>query len=77
MTSLCRAVMGEDFSLETLRDQLDFAVMYPEESFARYGPAPELIAEAKRWAHAWSTELEQEIAGAEPWSDDDEGSDED
>jgi hypothetical protein len=71
MIALCRTVLGEEFSLETMRDQLDFAATYPEEAFARYGSSPELIAEAKRWAQAWSTELGQAIAEAESWTDDD------
>lgn len=76
MVALCRAALGEDFSLETLRDQLDFAATYPEEAFARYGSTPERIADAKRWAQAWSTELGQKLAEAEPWIGDDDGWDE-
>jgi hypothetical protein len=48
--------LDEDFSLETLRDQLAFASTYPDESFSRYGARQELITEVKAWALDWSTE---------------------
>jgi hypothetical protein len=68
--ALCRAALDEDFSLETLRDQLAFAATYPDEAFARYGAGQELIAEVKAWALSWSTEISLDMAESEPWSDD-------
>jgi hypothetical protein len=56
--------------LETLRDQLAFAAMYPDEVFARYGAGQELIAEVKTWALNWPTEIGLDIAESESWSDD-------
>ena len=44
LIAACRATLDEDFSLETLRDQLAFASTYPDEAFSRYGAKPELIA---------------------------------
>jgi hypothetical protein len=49
--------LDEDFSLETLRDQLAFAATYPDEAFSRYGAGQELITEVKAWALSWSTEI--------------------
>jgi hypothetical protein len=69
LVAACRAALDEDFSLETLRDQLAFAATYPDEAFARYGAGQELIAEVKAWALNWSTELGLDIAESEPWSD--------
>ena len=70
LISLCRAALDEEFSLEALRDQLGYAAMYPDEAFARYGCAPDMIAAVKAWAQEWSTQIGMEIAEAEPWSDD-------
>lgn len=41
LVAACRAALDEDFSLETLRDQLAFASTYPDEAFTRYGSQPE------------------------------------
>jgi hypothetical protein len=69
LVAACRAALDEDFSLETLRDQLAFAATYPDEAFARYGAGQELIAQVKAWALNWSTEIGLDIAESEPWSD--------
>ncbi len=74
LIAACRAALDEDFSLETLRDQLAFAAAYPDEAFSRYGAGPELIAEVKAWALNWSTEIGLDIAESEPWSDDEDDS---
>jgi len=39
LIALCRGALDEEFSLETLRDQLSYAAMYSDEAFARYGCA--------------------------------------
>ena len=70
LIAACRAALDEDFSLETLRDQLAFAAAYPDEAFSRYGAGPDLIAEVKAWALNWSTEIGLDIAESESWSDD-------
>jgi hypothetical protein len=69
LISLCRAALDEEFSLETLRDQLSYAAMYPDEAFARYGCAPDTIADVRAWAQEWSTEIGLDLAEAAPWSD--------
>jgi hypothetical protein len=75
LIAACRAALDEDFSLETLRDQLAFASTYPDEAFSRYGARPEDIAEAKAWALDWSTQIGLGIAESQPWSDDEEEQD--
>jgi len=70
LISLCRAALDDEFSLETLRDQLSYAAMYPDEAFARYGcPADEIVA-VRAWAQGWCTQIGLDIAEAAPWSDD-------
>ena len=69
LIAACQAAIDEDFSLETLRDQLAFAATYPAEAFSRYGAGEELIAEVKAWALNWSTEIGLDIAESESWSD--------
>jgi hypothetical protein len=70
LISLCRAALDDEFSLETLRDQLSYAAVYPDDAFARYGCAPVQIADVKAWAQDWSARISLDIAEAEPWSDD-------
>jgi hypothetical protein len=77
LIAACRAALGDEFSLETLRDQLAFASTYPDEAFTRYGARPELIAEVKAWALNWSTEIGLDIAESQAWSGDDQDTDED
>jgi hypothetical protein len=69
LIAACRAALDEEFSLETLRDQLAFASAYPDEAFARYGARPEHIAEVKAWAVDWSTEIGLDMAESQSWSD--------
>jgi hypothetical protein len=71
LIALCRAALDEEFRLETLRDQLDYAAMYPDEAFSRYGCDPALISDMRTWAQEWSTQIGLDLAEAEPWSDDD------
>jgi hypothetical protein len=70
LIAACRAAIDEDFSLETLRDQLTFAATYPDEAFSRYGAKQELIAEVKEWALNWSTQIGLDVAETESWSED-------
>lgn len=65
LIAACRAAIDEEFSLETLRDQLTFAAEYPDEAFSRCGAGQELIAEVKAWALNWSTEIGLDIAESE------------
>jgi hypothetical protein len=69
LISLCRAALDDDFSQQTLRDQLSNAAAYPDEAFARYGCAPVQIADVKAWAQDWATRMSRDIAEAEPGSD--------
>lgn len=75
LIAACRAALDEEFSLETLRDQLAFASTYPDEAFIRYGARPDLIAEVKAWALNWSTDIGLSMAEAGSWSDDDQDAD--
>lgn len=75
LIAACRAALDEEFSLETLRDQLTFASTYPDDAFSRYGAGPELIAEVKAWALDWSTELGLDLAESESWPDDEDDQD--
>jgi hypothetical protein len=75
LIAACRDALDEDFSLETLRDQLAFASTYPDEAFSRYGARQELIAEVKAWALDWSTEIGLDMAESDSWSDDDDDQD--
>jgi len=72
LISLCRAALDDEFSIEVLRDQLSYAATYPDEAFARYGCAPDTIADVKAWAQEWSTQIGLDMAETEPWSDDDD-----
>jgi hypothetical protein len=69
LIAACRATIDEEFSLETLRDQLAFAAAYPDEAFSRYGAGQELTAEVRAWALDWSTEIGLDIAESESWSE--------
>ena len=75
LIALCRVALDEEFRLETLRDQLDYAAMYPDEAFSRYGCDPSLISDMRTWAQEWSTQIGLKLAAAEPWSDDGDWSD--
>jgi hypothetical protein len=70
LIAACRAALDEEFSLETLRDQLAFASTLPDEAFSRYGAGPELIAQVKAWALDWSTEIGLNIVESASWPDD-------
>ena len=70
LIAACRAALDEEFSLETLRDQLAFASTYPDEAFSRYGAEPELIAQVRAWALDWSTEIGLDIVESASWPDD-------
>jgi len=59
-----RAALDEDFSLETLRDQLTVASTYPDEHSPVTVPG-QLIAEVKAWALSWSTEIGLDLAESE------------
>lgn len=69
LIALCRGALDDEFSLQTLRDQLSYAAMYPDEAFARYGCAPDEIAGVRSWAQNWSTQIGLDIAESEPWSE--------
>jgi predicted nucleotidyltransferase component of viral defense system len=66
-----RVALDDEFRLEALRDQLDYAAMYPDEAFARYRCGLDLIVDIKAWAQAWANRLGLELAQDEPWTDED------
>jgi hypothetical protein len=70
LIALCRAALDDEFNLETLRDQLSYAAMYPDEAFSRYSSDLSMISEARAWAQEWSTQIGLDLAEAEPWSED-------
>jgi hypothetical protein len=70
LVAMARSVLDEEFRLESLRDQLDRVQMYPDEEFAVYGIDVAQIAAIRSWAIQWSARLSMELAGAEPWPDD-------
>ena len=72
LIALCRAALDDEFNLETLRDQLSYAAMYPDEAFMRYSSDLSMISEARAWAQDWSTQIGLDLAEAEPWSEDDD-----
>jgi len=72
LIAACQAALDDEFSLETLRDQLAFASTYPDEAFTRYGARPKLVAEVKAWALDWSADIGRNFAESDLWSDDDQ-----
>jgi hypothetical protein len=54
LIALCRGALDDEFSLETLRDQLSSAATYSDEAFARHGGAANEIADLRAWAQNWS-----------------------
>jgi hypothetical protein len=46
-----------DFDLAELRDRLESVVWVSDEEFATYGLSPEDIAELRRWALEWESDL--------------------
>jgi hypothetical protein len=69
LVTMARSVLDEEFRLESLRDQLDRAQMYPDEEFAYYGIDAAQSADIKAWAIDWSARLSMEMAEAEPWTE--------
>jgi predicted nucleotidyltransferase component of viral defense system len=70
LVAMGRAALDDgEFQLENLRDQLDRALMYPDEEFAEYGCDPVQSAQIRAWAQTWAARLNMEIAEARQWSD--------
>jgi hypothetical protein len=70
LVAMGRAALDDgEFRLENLRDQLDRALMYPDEEFAEYGCDPTQSAQIRAWAQTWAAHLNMEIAEAGQWSD--------
>jgi Nucleotidyl transferase AbiEii toxin, Type IV TA system len=72
LVAMARAMLGDDFDLATLRDQLDRAATFEDASFERYGCDETLILAMRTWAQDWATRLGMEIAQDEPWTDEDD-----
>jgi hypothetical protein len=73
LLALGRAALDDEFSIETLRDQLDFAATYPDDALVVYGCVVDEIAGLRRWAQEWATQLGLELLQAQAWVDDGEG----
>jgi Nucleotidyl transferase AbiEii toxin, Type IV TA system len=69
LVTMARSALDEEFRLESLRDQLDRAQMYPDEEFALYGIDAAQSADIRAWAIDWSARLSMEMAESEPWSE--------
>jgi hypothetical protein len=70
LVTMARSVLDDEFRLESLRDQLDRAQMYPDEEFAFYGLDAAQCADIRAWAIGWSGRLSMQMAEGEAWSED-------
>jgi hypothetical protein len=75
LVALARVALADEFRLDALREQLEFAALYPEEAFLVYGCACEMVVELKRWAQSWANEILLEVAQDQPWVDEPDGDD--
>lgn len=69
LAALGARVLGDDFYLEDLRDQLEHSAVYPSEEFEVYGCAAEQIVALRLWAQVWADELGRRLLQAHPWPD--------
>lgn len=65
-----RHAWEEEFSLEDLKFRLDGADWYDDQAFAEYGLTDEEIRDLRRWAQAWSDDLNRRLYAGD--YDDDE-----
>jgi Nucleotidyl transferase AbiEii toxin, Type IV TA system len=64
-----RHAWEDEFSLEDLKFRLDGADWYDDQAFAEYGLTEQQIGELRRWAQAWSDDLDRRLY-AETYDDD-------
>jgi predicted nucleotidyltransferase component of viral defense system len=69
-----RHAWEDEFSLEDLKFRLDGADWYDDQAFAEYGLTEEEIADLRRWAQAWSDDINRRLYAqySEPYADDDD-----
>jgi predicted nucleotidyltransferase component of viral defense system len=68
LESLGRRHAWEEFSLSDLKARLDGADWYDDQAFAEYGLSEDDIADLRRWAQAWSDDINRRLY-AETWQD--------
>lgn len=56
-----RHAWEDEFSIEDLKFRLDGADWYDDQAFAEYGLTPEEISDLRRWAQAWSDDLNRRL----------------
>ena len=61
LESLGRLHARDAFSLEDLATRLDAAQLLDDEDFVAYGLTETDIAELRRWAQAWSDDINQRL----------------
>jgi hypothetical protein len=64
-----RHAWDDEFSLEDLKFRLDGAYWYDDQAFAEYGLSEGEIADLRRWAQAWSDDINRRLY-AESYPDD-------
>ena len=69
-----RHAWEEQFSLQDLKFRLDGADWYDDQAFAEYGLSDDEIADLRRWAQAWSDDLNRRIY-ADTQAEEDEAGD--
>jgi predicted nucleotidyltransferase component of viral defense system len=71
LESLGRRHAWDEWALEDLKFRLDGADWYDDQAFAEYGLGDDEIADLRRWAQAWSDDLNRRLYGG-AYSDDGE-----
>jgi hypothetical protein len=64
-----RHAWEDEFSLEDLKFRLDGADWYDDQAFVEYGLSESEIADLRRWAQAWSDDINRRLY-AESYADD-------
>jgi predicted nucleotidyltransferase component of viral defense system len=68
-----RHAWEDEFSLEDLKFRLDGADWYDDQAFSEYGLADQEIGDLRRWAQAWSDDLNRRLYTGNPSDDEDDG----
>jgi predicted nucleotidyltransferase component of viral defense system len=68
-----RHAWEDEFSLEDLKFRLDGADWYDDQAFAEYGLTDQKISDLRRWAQAWSDDLNRRLYAENLADDGDEG----
>lgn len=67
-----RHAWDDEFSLEDLKFRLDGADWYDDQAFAEYGLTEQVIADLRRWAQAWSDDINRRLYAEAAVEDEDE-----